>query len=95
MGANAMFNLLQRGDVLMVAEGLNVFKVKMPAALAGKSIADSDVRQDTGCTVVALNVGGQMVINPDPMEPLPVQADLVLIGTSEAEQKFIERYSTT
>ena len=33
MGANAIFNLLQRSDVLMVAEGLSVFKVKMPASL--------------------------------------------------------------
>ena len=95
MGANAIFNLLQRGDVLMVAEGLNVFKVKMPASLAGKTIAESDVRQDTGCSVVALNVDGRMAINPDPMEPMPEQAGLVLIGTSEAEQKFIARYGSS
>ncbi|MCU0787945.1 MAG: NAD-binding protein, partial [Verrucomicrobia bacterium] len=54
MGANAIFNLLQRGDVLMVAEGLDVFKVTMPEALGGRSIADSNVRQETGCTIVAL-----------------------------------------
>jgi len=92
MGANAIFNLLQRGDVLMVAEGLNVFKVKMPSPLAGKTIAESDVRQDTGCSVVALDVEGRMIINPDPQEPLSDRADLVLIGTSEAEQKFLEQY---
>ena len=94
MGANAIFNLLQRGDVLMVAEGLNVFKVRMPAALAGKTIAESNVRQDTGCSVVALKVEGHTTINPDPMEPMSERADLVLIGTSDAEQKFIERYGS-
>lgn len=95
MGANAIFNLLQRGDVLMVAEGLNVFKVKMPSAIAGETIAASGVRQETGCSIVALNVGGRMIINPDPMEPLPAGADLVLIGTSEAEQKFLKRFTAT
>jgi Trk K+ transport system NAD-binding subunit len=95
MGANALFNLLQRGDVLMVAEGLNVFKVKMPPSLTGKTIAESEVRQDTGCTVVALNVQGRMLINPDPMMPLPESGDLVLIGTSEAEEKFLKRYTTS
>lgn len=93
MGANAIFNLLQRSDVLMVAEGLSVFKVKMPASLAGKTIAESDVRQETGCTVVALNVEGRMIINPDPATPLPEEADLVLIGTSDAEHKFLARYA--
>jgi Trk K+ transport system NAD-binding subunit len=92
MGANAIFNLLQRGDVLMVAEGLDVFKVTMPEALGGRSIADSNVRQETGCTIVALSSQGRMTINPDPFQPLPVEAELVLIGTSEAEHKFLERY---
>jgi Trk K+ transport system NAD-binding subunit len=92
MGANAIFNLLQRSDVLMVAEGLNVFKVKMPSALAEKTIAESSVRHETGCSVVALQVQGKMLINPDPNAPMPGVADLVLIGTSEAEQKFLKRY---
>lgn len=30
MGANAIFNLLRRSDVIMVAEGLGVFRLKMP-----------------------------------------------------------------
>ena len=30
MGANAIFNLLRRADVLMLAEGLTVFRVKVP-----------------------------------------------------------------
>lgn len=95
MGANAIFNLLQRDDVLMIAEGLNVLKVKMPESLAGKTIAESDIRQDTGCSVVALKLDGQMQINPDPSTPLPMQADLVLIGTSDAEREFQRRYGSS
>jgi Trk K+ transport system NAD-binding subunit len=94
MGANAIFNLLERSDILMVAEGLNVLKVKMPGMLAGKTIAESDVRQETGCTIVALDVAGRFQVNPDPHQPMPEGADLVLIGTPEAERKFLERYPT-
>jgi len=92
MGASAIFNLLRRSDVLMVAEGLDVFKVKTPASLVGKTIAESGVRQGTGCTIVALNLEGRTIINPEPTARLSDQADLVLIGTSEDEQRFLDLY---
>src|SRR5690606_3537061 len=37
MGANAIFNLLLRDDVLLVTEGLNALEVSVPASLAGKT----------------------------------------------------------
>jgi Trk K+ transport system NAD-binding subunit len=92
MGANTMFNLLKRGDVLMVTEGLNVFKVPLPAALAGKTIASLAIRQASGCNVIALNVDGRMYINPDPTAALPAHAEMILIGTAEAEQQFLQQY---
>ena len=92
MGANTIFNLLKRGDVLMVTEGLNVFKVPLPAALAGKTIAELAIRQTTGCNVIAINVDGSMHINPEPALPLPAHAEIILIGTAEAEQHFLHRY---
>jgi Trk K+ transport system NAD-binding subunit len=92
MGANTIFNLLKRGDVLMVTEGLNVFKVPLPAALAGKTIAELAIRQITGCNVIAMNVDGSMHINPEPTSPLPAHAEIILIGTAEAEQHFLRHY---
>jgi Trk K+ transport system NAD-binding subunit len=94
MGANTVFNVLKRGDVLMVTEGLNVFKVPLPAALAGKTIAQLAIRQVTGCNVIAINVEGSMHINPDPTAPLPASAEIILIGTVEAEQQFLHHYRT-
>lgn len=51
MGASAVMNLLQRSEILMVAEGLDLFEVRVPA-----------------------------------------DADIVLIGTAEAEERFLEIY---
>jgi voltage-gated potassium channel len=95
MGATTIFNLLKRGDVLMVTEGLNVFQVPLPAALVGKSIAELALRQVTGCTVIALHVDGAMRINPEPRVALPAHAELILIGTAEAEQRFLHQYRST
>jgi Trk K+ transport system NAD-binding subunit len=92
MGSNAIISLLSRSNILMVAEGLDVFEVEVPASLVGKSIAGSEVRNETGCSVVALRQGDATAINPDPHAPLPAGAELILIGSVEAEKRFLERY---
>lgn len=95
MGANAIFNLLERSDILMVDEGLDVFKVKIPASLVGKSLANSSIRRETGCTVIALANHDHMDINPDPTLILPSGMEMILIGSVEAENLFLKRYGTS
>jgi Trk K+ transport system NAD-binding subunit len=92
MGANAVFNLLEGGGTLMVAEGLELFRVKMPASLAGQTIAESGIRRTTGCTVIALDSDGTTQINPDPMLPLPAGAEMILIGSAEDESRFLAKF---
>jgi voltage-gated potassium channel len=92
MGANTVFNLLKRSDILMVAEGLNLIRVKVPAQIAGRTIAQSSVRQETGCTIIAIKEGEELRINPDPTMVLPPQAEIILIGTVEAETQFFRLY---
>src|SRR5690606_26921943 len=91
-GANAIINLIGRNNILMVAEGLNIFEMQVPPDLVGKSVAEADIRRRTGCTVVALREGEQPELIVDPHEPLPANARLILIGTSEAEERFLKLY---
>ncbi|MFN4259466.1 MAG: potassium channel family protein [Gemmataceae bacterium] len=93
MGANMIFNLLQRMDTILLAEGLNVFRVPVPPALAGESIADSAIRQRTGCNIIAVQRQDTLDINPDAATPLPGDAELIVIGDAEAEHRFLSRYS--
>ncbi|HEX7240530.1 MAG TPA: NAD-binding protein, partial [Longimicrobiaceae bacterium] len=90
MGANAVFNVLERGDVVMLAEGLDVFRHPVPPSLAGRPLAGTGIREQTGCSVVALETDGVALINPPPDAPLPAAAELILIGTTEAERRFVE-----
>jgi voltage-gated potassium channel len=92
MGANAIFNLLKRSDILMVAEGRNIFRVKVPDALANKTIAQSMVRQETGCSIIAIKTAAEFQVNPPPNAVLPAQAEIVLIGTVEDETRFLVRF---
>lgn len=95
MGANAIMNLMERGDVVMVAEGLDVFRTAVPAALSGRALKDSGIRERTGCHLVAWQVDGQMVINPPPDAriPEPGDAELILVGTTTAEEKFLKLFA--
>jgi voltage-gated potassium channel len=92
MGSNAMMNLLDRGSILMVAEGLDVFEVPTPPSLVGKTIAQADIRNQTGCTVVALGENGAVVVNPDPHLPLAETTQMILIGSAADEARFFKRY---
>jgi voltage-gated potassium channel len=93
MGANAAFNVLEQDDVVMLAEGLDVFRCAMPPRLAGRSLAESAIRAETGCSVVAIERDGTPIINPEPGLPLPADAELILIGSTEGERRFLARYA--
>lgn len=93
MGANTIFNLLKRSDVLMVTEGLSLFRIEVPEDLAGKTVADCAIRESTGCTIVAVQRNGTLETNPGPGEVLPSDCEIVLIGGVEAEKEFLERFA--
>jgi voltage-gated potassium channel len=94
-GANALWNLLTADNTLQLAEGLDVFRVPIPKELAGKTLAGAQIRESTGCTVVAL--ADESTFRPNPLadEVLPADADLVLIGDGASEHRFLTRYRTT
>jgi Trk K+ transport system NAD-binding subunit len=94
MGSNALFNLLQRSDLLMIAEGLDVFKVPVPRDLAGKSLAEANFRQRTRCSVIGIDSDDETRTNPGPDSVLPAEGEIVLIGPPAGEAEFLRLYPT-
>jgi len=92
MGASSMMNLLKRSEILMVAEGLDLFSVRVPRELVERTIAESRIRERTGCSVVAIRTERGMEVVPGPEVHLPAEADLLLIGTLDAEERFLGRF---
>ncbi len=93
MGANKILNFLKPDDILMLAEGLNVFKAGVPDSLSGKSLAENQIRRKTGCNVIAIRSGDSFNVNPDPTDKLKEDEELILIGTAEAEKEFKDIFS--
>jgi Trk K+ transport system NAD-binding subunit len=54
MEATAIFDIVRRGNLLLLTEGLEVFTVRVPAPLVGRPIAECRLREDTGCNVFAV-----------------------------------------
>jgi Trk K+ transport system NAD-binding subunit len=93
MGANKIINILKPDEILMLAEGLNVFKAAVTAALTEKTLAENQIRKKTGCNVIAIRSGDSFNINPDPAVELMKNDELILIGTIEAEKDFKNVFS--
>lgn len=92
MGANAIFNILERNDIITLAEGLNVFTIQTPERLCGKNLIDSGIRQKTGCNVISIRNNNEQTINPDPECEIPRGSQLVMVGTTDDEKKFMETF---
>ena len=91
-GATTIYNLLQRIDILLLAEGLHIFRVDTPLELAGQQLGESGIRGQTGCTVVAVGEADHFSCNPGREAVLKPQSELVLIGDAAAESRFLKRY---
>lgn len=87
-----ILNLLQPQKMLMLSEGLHVFRTALSPKLKNRALLDIRVRENTGCSVVAVRKKGQSIINPDPTIVLEPGDELVLIGTAESEKMFTEQY---
>ena len=92
MGASAMVNVLEGSSILTVAEGLDLFRARVPGELVGQSLESCGIRERTGCSVVAMSSAEGRAIVPRPDALLEEDAELLLIGSRESEARFLEAF---
>lgn len=92
-GASAIYNLLQHGRMVTIAQGLEIFDVMVPAVLVGQRIIDSGLREATGCTIVGYRDRAGLTANPPATTVLQAGHELVLIGDVEAHEAFRQKYA--
>jgi Trk K+ transport system NAD-binding subunit len=88
-----IMNLLQPQKILMLSEGLNVFRTTVSPKLEKKTLLDIKVREITGCSVVAVKRNEDWFINPNPGIVLEHGDELFLIGSANSEKMFNEKYT--
>lgn len=93
-GAVAIFNILKKSNNIMLEEGLELFRIKIPKTLQGRSIAGANVRRKTGCSIIAICHPDKTIQSLPPIyEPLPNQGEIILIGSPDSERIFLEEFS--
>lgn len=95
VGANILSNILESRESIFLTEGITVFRRKLPPELVGKSIHDSQIRQRTGCSIVALEAAGcgEYLIVPPPEKILREDMVLILIGSPQQEELFSSTFN--
>jgi len=87
-----ILNLLQPQKMLMLSEGLNVFRTALNSKLENRPLLNIQIRENTGCSVVAVKRREELIINPDPAIVLERGDELLLIGSARSEKMFNEKY---
>lgn len=92
LAANNLCSTLLGGDLLMVAEGVHAFRLKTPPKLQGVKLADSRIRENTGCLVIGVQDGESTHINPAASHVFEPTHELILVGRVEDEERFMLAY---
>ena len=74
--------LLEDRDVMALNQQVKVVRQRIPA-LAGETIGEANIRDRTGCTVVAIERDGTSITDIGPRTAIEPGDDLVVVGTDE------------
>ena len=92
LGTESIFSILQERELMMLGEGIDLFVVKVPKSLAGKSLNETSIGAETGLTVVAIQKAGSITTNPSAKVVLDPESELLMIGSTEQRDEFTARF---
>ena len=86
-GRMAASFIIEDEEVLAPVRQLDIVRTSAPG-LAGRSLAGADVRSRTGCTIVAVERGGEVLTELDPDLVIEAGDSLVVAGPDDAVHEF-------
>jgi Trk K+ transport system NAD-binding subunit len=92
LALKSILALLLHREVVVLGDGADLFMLRIPDSLAGKSLAESGIGAETGLNVIAVQYGDHVVTNPPASFRLRAGGEIAVIGTSEQRQQFAERF---
>jgi Trk K+ transport system NAD-binding subunit len=92
LGVDAITSILRDRKLLVLGEGVDLFAREVPPSLYGKTLAQSGIGAMTGMNVVAIKVDGQTISGFSPIIELEQGMELLLVGSNEQVQRFVELY---
>lgn len=92
LGAESIFSILQERELIMLAEGIDLFVIEVPQSLAGKSLGATNIGAEIGLAVIAIQKAGSVITNPPANAVLGRGDELLMIGSTEQRDRFTSRF---
>jgi len=92
LGVDAIMSALRGKQFMALGEGVDLFARPVPESLQGETLRDSHIGAMTGLTVVALKRGEVTLTEFSADIELESDMELLLIGSNQQLEKFIDRY---
>jgi Trk K+ transport system NAD-binding subunit len=84
--------LLEDRDTISMKQQVEVVRTTVPA-LVGQKIAEANIREQTGCTVLAIGRGEETVTEIGPGTEIRSEDELVVVGTDDDVRGFEEQFT--
>jgi Trk K+ transport system NAD-binding subunit len=88
LGVDSILAALLGNDLVVLGEGVHLFRIPLPGALAGVSLVDSAIGARTGLNVIAIERPDSDSFQPAPGDRLQAADTLVVVGSAEQRQAF-------
>ena len=92
LGIEAVMSLLRGWEPVLLGEGVGLFSVPVPPALAGRRLAESGIGSKTGLSVVAVDQQGHLTSPLTGATILPAGASLLMLGSQDQRRVFAEAF---
>jgi len=90
LGVESIYSILQGKELIMLAEGVDLFSVELPRSLHGKQLAETDIGARTGLSVVAIQNSGEIQTDLSGSTALEPGMELLMLGSNQQRQEFVE-----
>jgi voltage-gated potassium channel len=92
LGVESVMSLLSGHAPVLFGEGVELFEIPIPPALAGRRLGDTAIGSRTGLSVVALEHDGALLTQLTVDTVFPRGATLLMLGSLEQRRAFAEAF---
>ena len=81
LGVETVMSLVQGREFVLLGEGVDVFTLPVPSALAGRTLGEAGIGARTGLNAIGLQLGDRFVPTPHASTLLEPGCELLLLGS--------------
>lgn len=89
-GVQSVFSIVQGREIVVLGEGVDLFDVRLPPSLEGKTLAEAHIGARSGLNVIGIEHDGAVVTNLPGDRQLLAGSTLMALGSPEQRERFRE-----